>query len=96
MDIFQCSPFVKFWAGGRERQHFGTHWAILINNNNNGNGTNILKLNREHKPNLPDEKRRILFSGGRVDCIYGIGPYLVWFKDGDYPLLPMNRSIGIL
>ena len=72
----------------------GDSRAILINNNNNGNGTTILKLSRDHKPNLSDEKRRILASGGRVDRIYGMGPYRVWFKDGDYPGLAMSRSIG--
>ena len=72
----------------------GDSRAILINSNNNGNGISILKLSRDHKPNLSDEKKRILASGGRVDRIYGMGPYRVWFKDGDYPGLAMSRSIG--
>ena len=72
----------------------GDSRAILINTNNSGNGTTILKLSRDHKPNLSDEKKRIIASGGRVERIYGMGPYRVWFKDGDYPGLAMSRSIG--
>ena len=67
----------------------GDSRAILIN----GLG-NIVKLSRDHKPELTDEKRRIIAAGGRVDRIYGMGPFRVWFKDGDYPGLAMSRSIG--
>ena len=67
----------------------GDSRAILIN----GLG-NIVKLSRDHKPELIDEKKRIIAAGGRVDRIYGMGPYRVWFKDGDYPGLAMSRSIG--
>ena len=58
------------------------------------NGISIIKLSRDHKPNLLEEKKRIIAAGGRVDRIYGMGPYRVWFKDGDYPGLAMSRSIG--
>ena len=51
-------------------------------------------MSRDHKPNLLEEKKRIIAAGGRVDRIYGMGPYRVWFKDGDYPGLAMSRSIG--
>ena len=67
----------------------GDSRSILIN----GLG-NIVKLSRDHKPELSDEKKRIIAAGGRVDRIYGMGPYRVWFKDGDYPGLAMSRSIG--
>jgi serine/threonine protein phosphatase PrpC len=67
----------------------GDSRSILIN----GLG-NIVKLSRDHKPELIDEKKRIVAAGGRVDRIYGMGPYRVWFKDGDYPGLAMSRSIG--
>lgn len=67
----------------------GDSRSILIN----GFG-NIVKLSRDHKPELIDEKKRIVAAGGRVDRIYGMGPYRVWFKDGDYPGLAMSRSIG--
>jgi serine/threonine protein phosphatase PrpC len=68
----------------------GDSRAILISDKNNG----IIKMSRDHKPELSDEKKRIIASGGRVDKIYGVGPYRVWFKDGDYPGLAMSRSIG--
>jgi serine/threonine protein phosphatase PrpC len=70
----------------------GDSRAILISTNNGG--SSIFKLSRDHKPNLLDEKKRIIAAGGRVDRIYGMGPYRVWFKDGDYPGLAMSRSIG--
>lgn len=66
----------------------GDSRAILIGENG------IVKISRDHKPELRDEKKRIIASGGRVDKIYGMGPYRVWFKDGDYPGLAMSRSIG--
>ena len=68
----------------------GDSRAILISDKNNG----IIKMSRDHKPELSDEKKRIIASGGRVDKIYGVGPYRVWCKDGDYPGLAMSRSIG--
>ena len=67
----------------------GDSRAILITDENK-----IIPLSRDHKPDLPEEKRRILESGGRVDQIYGMGPFRVWFKDADYPGLAMSRSIG--
>ena len=70
----------------------GDSRAILICLKENGFST--IKLSRDHKPNLLEEKKRIIAAGGRVDRIYGMGPYRVWFKDGDYPGLAMSRSIG--
>ena len=60
---------------------------ITINNS-------IIKMSRDHKPELADEKRRINNAGGRIDRIYGMGPFRVLFKDGDYHSLAMSRSIG--
>ena len=68
----------------------GDSRAILISENEN----KIIALSRDHKPELPEEKKRILESGGRVDKIYGMGPFRVWFKDAEYPGLAMSRSIG--
>ena len=77
----------------------GDSRAILISKKNNSNylnkrNNNIIELSRDHKPDLPDEKNRIERSGGRVDKIYGMGPYRVWFKNEDFPGLAMSRSIG--
>lgn len=68
----------------------GDSRAILISENEN----KIIPLSRDHKPDLPEEKKRIIMSGGRVDKIFGMGPFRVWFKDADYPGLAMSRSIG--
>ena len=68
----------------------GDSRAILISENEN----KIIPLSRDHKPELPDEKKRIIMNGGRVDKIFGMGPYRVWFKDAEYPGLAMSRSIG--
>ena len=68
----------------------GDSRAILIVENEN----KVVPLSRDLKPDLPDEKKRIIESGGRVDQIYGMGPFRVWFKDADYPGLAMSRSIG--
>ena len=67
----------------------GDSRAILITKDRK-----IIQLTRDHKPELPEEKQRIEASGGRVDKIYGMGPYRVWFKNEDYPGLAMSRSIG--
>ena len=67
----------------------GDSRAILIKKSND-----IVVLSRDHKPEIPEEKERIEKSGGRVDKIFGMGPYRVWFKNEDYPGLAMSRSIG--
>jgi serine/threonine protein phosphatase PrpC len=76
----------------------GDSRAILITKRNsnylNKRNNNIIELSRDHKPDIPEEKMRIEKSGGRVDKIYGMGPYRVWFKNEDYPGLAMSRSIG--
>ena len=67
----------------------GDSRAVLITKNKKA-----IPLSRDHKPEIPEEKKRIEENGGRVDKICGMGPFRVWFRDEDYPGLAMSRSIG--
>mmetsp|Transcript_20755 Transcript_20755/g.50921 ORF Transcript_20755/g.50921 Transcript_20755/m.50921 type:complete len:373 (-) Transcript_20755:444-1562(-) len=56
-------------------------------------------LSEDHKPDNPEEKRRILEAGGRVEPLPGMpgedcGPNRVWLRNVDVPGLAMSRSIG--
>ena len=62
-------------------------------------GTTPLSI--DYKPDLPEEKERIILAGGDVERLKdedgeGIGPYRVWAKGKDYPGLAISRSIGDL
>lgn len=58
----------------------------------------IYELSQDHKPNLENERNRIISCGGRVERFFDksefVGPYRVWLKDEDFPGLAMSRSIG--
>lgn len=56
-------------------------------------------LSRDHKPDLPDEEKRILSSNGRIEPFLDqvgnpVGPPRVWYKNESYPGLAMSRSMG--
>eukprot|EP00954_Amorphochlora_amoebiformis_P022250 1351976-Amorphochlora_amoeboformis.AAC.1 len=62
-------------------------------------------LSEDQKPDNPEEKKRILASGGRVEPLPGCemtfsmpgedcGPHRVWLRNVDVPGLAMSRSIG--
>jgi serine/threonine protein phosphatase PrpC len=52
-------------------------------------------LTRDHKPDLPDEKARIMKAGGRV-VFDGYANHRVYAKNGRYPGLNMSRCLGDL
>lgn len=56
------------------------------------------EFTRDHKPDLPEEKERIIAAGGRVFSVEyddGIdGPPRVWLGHMDVPGLAMSRSLG--
>ena len=72
-------------------------------NDDNLANSKIYRLSYDCKPNLPNEKRRIIEAGGVVEKAYYSDadssdeefiPFRVWVKDKDYPGLAMSRSIG--
>jgi serine/threonine protein phosphatase PrpC len=56
------------------------------------------EFTHDHKPDTPDEKKRIIAAGGRVFAVEyddGIdGPMRVWLGHMDVPGLAMSRSLG--
>ena len=68
---------------------------------NNLNQFKVVPLSIDYKLDIPEERNRILMSGGLVEqavnC-FGIraGPYRIFAPGEDYPGLAMSRSIGDL
>lgn len=61
----------------------------------NGNSYHLKQLTVDHKPDLPDEKRRIERLGGTVANPYNDkSPSRVYLNGQNYPGLAMSRSIG--
>jgi hypothetical protein len=59
----------------------------------------VTPLSEDHKPSLPNERRRVESMNGRVEPILGpsnqwLGPDRVWLKHEDTPGLAMSRSLG--
>ena len=80
----------------------GDSRAILIYDkikDDNLKNSEIFELSHDCKPDLPEEKKRILGMGGTVDQMLDInglrgGPQRVWAKNKNYPGLAMSRSLG--
>lgn len=56
-------------------------------------------ISRDQKPCQPDEAKRIIQNGGRIDSFRDpdknpIGPLRVWLKEQEIPGLAMTRSFG--
>jgi serine/threonine protein phosphatase PrpC len=66
---------------------------------NDKNQPEAIALSQDQKPDVPEEKARIIAAGGRVEPLPGppeedCGPPRVWLADVDVPGLAMSRSIG--
>lgn len=71
----------------------GDSRAILGTKNNK---QMVKDLSKDHKPNLPEEMKRIKANGGDVKLLPGDVPHRVFVKNRPFPGLAMSRSIGDL
>ena len=81
----------------------GDSRAILVydkkKDDSNLQYSEIFELSHDFKPDLPDEKERIIRMGGTIDQMLDIngnrcGPQRVWVKNKNFPGLAMSRSLG--
>ena len=92
--VFQFDKHLVCFSVGDSR-------GILIFDKGNSKNEGIIALSTDHKPDLPNEYKRIQFYGGVVDKIedmFGdkIGPARVFKAGFNYPGLAMSRSLGDL
>lgn len=75
--------------------YVGDSRAVLGKKKKNGSTELIaIDLTKDHKPNDPEEKARIVRAGGEVMKLEGDIPYRVFIKNKFYPGLAMSRAIG--
>ena len=90
--VFQFNKYLVCSSVGDSR-------GIVIEDRGDSKNLGIVELSRDHKPDLPEEMKRIQLSGGLVDKItdsFGekVGPPRVWKSGANYPGLAMSRSLG--
>jgi len=71
--------------------HVADSTAVMGKKNN----TTAVKLTRDHKPDLKDERSRIEKNGGRV-VFDGYANHRIYAKNARYPGLNMSRCLGDL
>lgn len=77
--------------------NIGDSRAIIVYKNNSS--YKVEALTKDHKPNLPEEKKRIEMKGGVVkphedDKNYSDAIMRVWVKGEEYPGIAISRTIG--
>lgn len=79
----------------------GDSRAVLATRQDNSSRLKAVPLSDDHKPENPEEKKRILQNKGRVQACKGhrgepVGPQRVWLEHQNVPGLAMSRSFGDL
>lgn len=69
---------------------------LLIGRHTKNEDLKVFQPIRDHKPDLPDEQKRILEAGGAVAAYKNRGPARVWLSGEEdvKPGLAMSRSLG--
>ena len=102
---FSGSTGVACWLNGSRLYtcNVGDSRAVLARRSGKGSGGGYVAvpLSCDQKPDRPDERKRIIGGGGRVEACKGVrgedvGPARVWLGGQDVPGLAMSRSFGDL
>lgn len=94
MVIFEGNKVISLNAGDSR--------AIKVSISKRDDVTDIeaTALTNDHKPDLPEERQRIVEAGGKIrafkdnDTNEDIGPQRVWLQNQEMPGLAMSRSLG--
>lgn len=78
--------------------NIGDSRAVMARRNDQGQ-IEAIPMSHDQKPEVEEEKKRILEAGGRVQPLPGLegedcGPLRVWLAEVNVPGLAMSRSIG--
>lgn len=69
--------------------------TVKQNNHTTDFDWNSIALSKDHKPDVEEEKNRIIMCNGRIEKYRdNQGPFRVWLKNEDTPGLAMSRSLG--